>query len=132
MDINIDQDTVFAATISESEIATTIVPRFLMKSKTSKQSEYEASPPVQSERQKEGLLAVTLRLYVRPELRREGDLRDVTLGATGGVGEGGTSEIRKEFGVAPSGEGEGFSDESAAKSQKKESSGGEGAAFRNP
>lgn len=98
-----------------------------------KQSKHEASQPVYGRRQIEGLPAAALRLYVRPKLRREGDVRDVTLGSSSGPSESGQTGTFSLGGIDPrSSEGEGFLGEPEAQGQKKESSGGEGAGFRNP
>ena len=51
-----------------------------------KLSEYEASRPVHGQRKNERQPNAMPGLYTRPELRREGDVRDVTLG--GSIGSG--------------------------------------------
>ena len=97
------------------------------------QSRYKASQRVHGRRQEEGRPVATPGLYVRPELRREGDLRDVTLGVSPGLAESGQSGTYDSQSGAPrNGEGEGFIDQPVEQGQKKEKSGGEGSAFRRP
>ena len=102
------------------------------------QSQAKASPPVIDRRQKEGAPAITPLRYVRPELRREGDLRDITLGPTPGTGESAGSTIFKQGlggGVPEGGSssgGEGFEDQPEEKSEKESGSSGGGAGFSVP
>jgi hypothetical protein len=89
--------------------------------------------------------SATEKLYEKPTLRREGDLRDITLGISGGSGEGtspnllGTGSAVNEF--DQSGEGSGFnatepggssSSGEADPGGSDQGSGGEGSGFSTP